>query len=74
MHTVSSLFGMLKREEKYRLSFSDLGTMVNLVYNLYLMMAKRLTAPNHMGSIFRQLELSLTGKVSPTGLSFITKS
>jgi hypothetical protein len=27
-----------------------------------------------MGSIFRQLELSLTGKVSPTGLSFITKS
>jgi hypothetical protein len=37
---------MCKRERKYHLPFSDLEMMVNFVYNLYLMMAKRLTSRN----------------------------
>jgi hypothetical protein len=43
-----TIFGMLKREGKYHLPFSDLGTMVNFVYNVYLKMGKSLT-PKHMG-------------------------
>jgi hypothetical protein len=46
-----TLFGMLKREGKYHLPVSDLGTMVNFVYNVDLKMAKTLTAPKHMSSI-----------------------
>jgi hypothetical protein len=54
-HTISFLFGMFKGEGKYHLPFSDLGTMANFVYNLYLMMAERLT-PHTQSQHFRKFE------------------
>jgi ABC-type molybdate transport system ATPase subunit len=39
-----TLVGMFTRDGKYHLPFSDLGTTVNFVHNVYLKMAKTLTA------------------------------
>jgi hypothetical protein len=66
-------FGMFKREGKYHLPFSDLGTTVNFVYNISLKMAKTLS-PQTYGQHFRQLKSRLTRTVSPTVLSFRKKS
>jgi hypothetical protein len=41
-----AVFGTFKRERKYHLPFSDLGTTVNFVCNVYLKMTKTLTATN----------------------------
>jgi hypothetical protein len=68
-----TLFRMFKREEKYHLPFSDVGTTLNFVYNVYLTMVKILT-PQTYGQHFRQLKSRLTRKASPLVLFFIRKS